>query len=127
MSKTKPPNLGTKRDSDHDLSPHELPTKVLPGDKPPYMITERGPMAHSWHESELNGCGLDSVDRSVYPDPAVLEQDIAHAKAPLNSQHRAAVREQFGGGAGEQVKMSRKKRGGLQTLRDTPANRLENR
>ena len=127
MAKTKTLNLGTKRDSDNDLLPHELATKVLPGDKPPYTITERGPLAHSWHESELNGCGLDTVDRSTYPDPHVLEADIAHSKAPGNSQTRAAVRENWGGGAGEQLKMKRWKRGGLQTLRDTPANRPENR
>jgi hypothetical protein len=102
MAKT--PNLGTKRASDHDLLPHELPTERVAGDKPPYQITERGQKAHSWHESELNGCGLDGVDRSSYPDPHVLEQDIAHSKAPLNSQCRPGVRKNWGGGAGERGK-----------------------
>jgi len=124
---TKPLNLGTKRASDDDLSPMELPTTVLPGAKPNYTITERGTLSHSWRESELNGCGLDTVDRSTYPDPDVLDADIAHSKAPLNSQHRPAVRENWGGGAGEQTNMKRWKRGGLQTLRDIPANRPENR
>jgi hypothetical protein len=52
MAKTKAPNLGTKRDSDHDLSPHELPTEVMPGDKPNYTIKERPQGVHSWHEQE---------------------------------------------------------------------------
>src|SRR5258708_3937596 len=115
---TKLPNLGTKRDSDDDLSPHELPVQWLPGDKPNYTITERGQLAHSWHESEINGCGLDSADRSGYPDPHVLEQDIAGSKGILNSQCRPAVRENWGGGAGEQTNMKRWKRGGLQDTGD---------
>ena len=118
MAKTKLPNLGTRRDSDDNLSPEELATVRMAGDKPNYTITERGPLAHSWHESELNGCGLDTVDRSGYPDPHVLEQDMAGSKGLLNSQCRPAVRGQFGGGAGEQIKMSRKKRGGLQETGD---------
>jgi len=124
--KTKILNLGTKRESDHDLSPHELPTNRVPGEKPPYQITEGTPLVHSFREQQMTGCGLDPVDRSMYPDPHVLEQDIAHSQTPLSSQHRPAVRENFGGGAGE-TKVSRVKRGGLQTPRDTPAKRAENK
>jgi hypothetical protein len=123
---TKLPNLGTKRDSDDDLSPHELPTVFLPGDKPPYTITDRGQLAHSWHEQEVNGLGMDSVDRSGSPDPHVLDQDLAGIAGKSwgnNSQTRAAVRENWGGGAGEQIKMSRRKRGGLQETGDRASDR----
>ncbi|HXE32786.1 MAG TPA: hypothetical protein VN087_02650 [Verrucomicrobiae bacterium] len=125
MAKTKLPNLGTKRDTDHDLSPHELPTNHTAGEKPPYTVQE-GP-AHqnqTWHESEMRGLGLDTVDRSGSPDPHELEADIAHSNTPLSVQSRAAVRKNFGGGAGEQLKVSNRKRGGLQDTGDRPADRV---
>ncbi|SRR6266851_2782684 len=127
MAKMKIPNLGTRRDSDHDLSPHELPTNRTGDEKSSYILQE-GP-AHqqqTWHESEMRGLGLDSVDRSGSPDPHELETDVAHSSTPLTAQHRPAVRKNFGGGAGEQTKVSQKtKRGGLQDTRDTASDRAK--
>jgi hypothetical protein len=68
---------------------------------------------------------LDTVDRSGSPDPHELETDIAHSKAPGNTQTRNAVRENWGGGAGEQIKMNRRKRGGLQETGDRAADRTK--
>src|SRR5467141_1633496 len=123
MAKTKSTlNLGTRRGSDNDLSPHELPTVRVAGEKPPYQITAAAPVVHSFRESSMTGCGLDPVDRSGYPDPHELETDVAHTKTQLTVQSRDGVRENFGGGAGE-TKVSRTKRGGLQETGDRPADR----
>ena len=98
---TKPPNLGTRRASDHDLSPEELPTNRT--GLPPYQITAPALVVQSFRESSMTGCGLDPVDRSMYPDPHELETDEAHTETPLTVQSRDAVRENFGGGAARQV------------------------
>ena len=77
----------------------------------------------SFREQEMNGCGLDPVDRSGYPDIHEIEADVAHTKTPLTVQSRDAVRESFGGGTGE-TKVTRVKRGGLQDTGDRPADRV---
>ena len=116
------PNLGTHRDSDHVLSPQELPTVRVAGEKPPYQISAAVSVVHSFREQEITGCGLDPVDRSGYPDVHEIAADMAHTKTPLTVQSRDAVRESFGGGAGE-TKASRTKRGHLQDTGDRPADR----
>jgi hypothetical protein len=126
MAKTKaPPNLGTKRASDNDLSPHELPTEIKPGSKPNYQITTATPGVHSFYEQQMHGLGMDSVDRTGGPDVHEIETDLAGIAGHTwgkNTHARKATREQFGGGVGE-TKVTRWKRGGLQDTGDRPADR----
>jgi len=123
MAKNKAPqSLGTRRDTDHNLSPHELPTNRVPGELPRYQITAPTPVLQAFREQQMSGCGLDPVDRSGYPDIHEIAADVAHSRTPLSVQSRDAVRQSFGGGTGE-TKVTRVKRGGLQATADRPADR----